>query len=188
MNAISYKAAYCFFPRATFEERKGAICCNSRRPRQKVALDKYRDRGWDFSQNSREAPDPEFKSLFQLHETRWVGDKYCWTLPLDTKDVVDDTSKYLALGYEPRSFSRVSIKDFDPFTFNGWTMTWANMKQHYFLLTDQVRKPYFKFHYHIPFEGRRSTRLVTGALGDIKRALKDEFPKDALYVSFFYLH
>lgn len=85
MNIISFENAYCLYPRGTLLERRSLICATAG-PRQERARQKYITRGWDMVQalDCNERHDP--KSAF-AQRSRWIGDGFCWTIPLPLKGV-----------------------------------------------------------------------------------------------------
>lgn len=111
MNIITFDAAYSFYPIATFEDRSALKIPGSRhRP---DVLAKYIKRGWRvysmFGPGDLARP---YDSPFLPNVTRWVGDRHCWTIPLDTSGVKLRT----ALSPSSEHFS------WDPSTQNGWKM------------------------------------------------------------------
>lgn len=81
MNLISYDSAISLFPKATFEDRR-AVSFDCSRDAEKLALQKYTNRGWKIGPNilpfeaSGEAP-------FYVGTHRWVNDDKSWIVPLD---------------------------------------------------------------------------------------------------------
>ncbi|KAG1770282.1 hypothetical protein EV702DRAFT_1271103 [Suillus placidus] len=111
MNIITFDAAYSFYPIATFEDRSALKIPGSRhRP---DVLSKYIKRGWRVHTvfGPKDLAQP-YESPFLPNVTRWVGDRHCWTVPLDTSGVKLRT----ALSPSSEQFS------WDPSTQNGWTM------------------------------------------------------------------
>ncbi|KAG1815347.1 hypothetical protein EV424DRAFT_1412293 [Suillus variegatus] len=111
MNIITFDAAYSFYPIATFEDRSALKIPGSRhRP---DVLAKYIKRGWRayslFRPGDLARP---YESPFLPNITRWVGDRHCWTVPLDTS------------GVELRGALSPSSEQFswDPSTQSGWTL------------------------------------------------------------------
>lgn len=108
MNIITFNAAYSFYPVATFEERMAIQIPGSN---QLDAVAKYVQRGWRVYAvfGPEHAARPQ---LFLLDEKRWVGDRHCWSIPLDTT------------GVTPRPQLSISSEHFswDPSIENGWTM------------------------------------------------------------------
>ncbi|KAG2067252.1 hypothetical protein BDR04DRAFT_1233498 [Suillus decipiens] len=111
MNIITFDAAYSFYPVATFEDRSALKIPGSKhRPN---VLAKYIRRGWRVYSVFRPVDLTQpYKSPFLPNVPRWVGDCYCWTVPLDTSGVIPRT----ALSPSSERFS------WDPSTQNGWTM------------------------------------------------------------------
>lgn len=84
MSVISCDTAYSLYPKATFEERTSWICGTNREPRTIAALNKYHRRGWIV------APtffDIEYRQDYHVGEERHIGDRYCWTIPLDKSQI-----------------------------------------------------------------------------------------------------
>lgn len=108
MNIITFDAAYSFYPVTTFEERMAIQIPGSNRL---DAVAKYVQRGWRvyavFGPEHVNHP-----KLFLLNEKRWVGDRHCWSIPLDTT------------GVTPRPALSLSSERFswDPSIQNGWRM------------------------------------------------------------------
>lgn len=111
MNIITFDAAYSFYPIATFEDRSALKIPGSRhRP---DVLAKYIKRGWRAYSVLRPGDLAQpYESPFLPNVTRWVGDRHCWTVPLDTSGVTPRT----ALSPSSEQFS------WDPSTQNGWTI------------------------------------------------------------------
>ncbi|KAG2134676.1 hypothetical protein BD769DRAFT_1443076 [Suillus cothurnatus] len=114
MNIITFDAAYSFYPIATFENRCALKIPGSRhRP---DVLAKYIKRGWRVYSVFRPGDVAQpYESPFLPNVTRWVGDRHCWTVPLDTSGVTPRT----ALSPSSEQFS------WDPSTQNGWKMLTA---------------------------------------------------------------
>ncbi|KAG2141376.1 uncharacterized protein EDB93DRAFT_1159358 [Suillus bovinus] len=140
MNIITFDAAYSFYPIATFEDRSALQIPGSRhRP---DVLAKYIRRGWrvytllrpgDFAQ--------PHESPFLPNVTRWVGDRHCWIVPLDTSGV----ELRPALSPTSRQFS------WDPSTQNGWTML-AKRSSSVEMDSNLVATTMFRYNYIIPSE------------------------------------
>jgi hypothetical protein len=194
MNAITHKAAYSFFPRATFEARKNAVCRDIIKADTQGLLEKYRERGWDYSDSLSRYPDsPErwFRDLFHYRETRWVGDKYCWTLPLMSLDVNGETDAHsglrtvaqprrrlVTLGRGAQDIEEVELEDYDLIALNGWTLSWVGQiwgKGYFSLLTDEVRAFVFGDVYQVPREYRRAVKTFVRRLDEVSRALPSEY-------------
>lgn len=81
MNVITWKFAYCLYPKATLEDRRSLVC-RSEGPKQVIAEQKYQSRGWDMVRTLRaDGPlgeDPSFPSGL-----RFMGDKHSWRIALD---------------------------------------------------------------------------------------------------------
>lgn len=108
MNIITFDAAYSFYPVATFEERMAIEILGSNRF---DVVAKCLKRGWRVY--TKFGLDHVARSQrFLLNEQRWVGDRHCWSIPLDTTGVTP--RPVLSLSSEPFSW--------DPSTQNGWIM------------------------------------------------------------------
>ena len=81
MNAITYKAAYSLFPKATFEEKVNLVTA-IRDTKYEDAVQKYADRGWRPTKEISSEMQKNAKSSFR-YEKRWVIDGKTWILPLD---------------------------------------------------------------------------------------------------------
>ncbi|KIK49276.1 hypothetical protein CY34DRAFT_310412 [Suillus luteus UH-Slu-Lm8-n1] len=139
MNIITFDAAYSFYPVATFEERMAIQIPGSNRL---DVVAKYVKRGWRVYAVF--GPDHVARSQrFLLNEKRWVGDRHCWSIPLDTT------------GVTPRPVLSLSSEPFlwDPSTQNGWIMecegdspsTYVpNMRTHLVMTT------IFRYNYSLP--------------------------------------
>ncbi|KAF8185704.1 hypothetical protein BJ912DRAFT_972907 [Pholiota molesta] len=79
MNVITHNAAYSFFPRGTFIERRAQACTD--RTTAMAAFKKYRERGWSLNQfiTRDEFDDSTFAFARGI---RYVGDAQCWTIPI----------------------------------------------------------------------------------------------------------
>lgn len=112
MNVISFEKAYCLYPKATFEERRSLICATEG-PAQGVAIRKYTQRGWKMIDKNLDWA-RDVKTSFQViyHIVRHMGDRYCWTIPLDTTNIPDRL--YLGEG-RPRLTS-------DPASASSWRL------------------------------------------------------------------
>ncbi|KAI0076966.1 hypothetical protein K474DRAFT_1754359 [Panus rudis PR-1116 ss-1] len=126
MNVISHEAAYCLYPEATLEYRWSLLCATNG-PRQDHALDKYELRGWFIVC---EIYSSKAKKLFQAPtdslgnkppRTRWIGDGFCWTIPLDTTGI---PRKFLEPSPRSSGLTR------DPVTANSWSIIIDNDSQH----------------------------------------------------------
>jgi hypothetical protein len=108
MNIITFDAAYSFYPVATFEERMAIQIPGSNRL---DVIAKYVKRGWRVYAVF--GPEHVTRSeRYLLNEKRWVGDRHCWSIPLDTT------------GVTPRPALSLSSERFswDPSIQNGWIM------------------------------------------------------------------
>ncbi|KAG1754581.1 hypothetical protein EDB19DRAFT_1667165 [Suillus lakei] len=143
MNIITFDAAYSFYPVATFEERIAVQVPGSN---NSDVIAKYVERGWRVYAVFRpEDVTRPHKSPFLLNETRWVGDRYCWSIPLDTT------------GVTPRPELSLSSERFswDPSIQNGWNMKFVRNstatkvpKMH----THLVMTTIFRYNYTFPDE------------------------------------
>ncbi|KAG1891198.1 hypothetical protein F4604DRAFT_398097 [Suillus subluteus] len=108
MNIITFDAAYSLYPVATFEERMAIQIPGSNRL---DVVKKYVQRGWRVFAvfGPEHVTHPQ---LFLLNEKRWVGDRHCWSIPLDTTGVTPRP----ALSLSSECFS------WDPSIQNGWIM------------------------------------------------------------------
>ncbi|KLO11402.1 hypothetical protein SCHPADRAFT_998949 [Schizopora paradoxa] len=92
MNAITHKAAYSLFPKATFEE-KVALFTAIRETKHENALQKYIDRGWKLVKFiTPEVQQNPHSSL--RYGRRWVSDNKSWVLPLDTTGLGRDDDNF----------------------------------------------------------------------------------------------
>ncbi|KAF7985885.1 hypothetical protein HWV62_43764 [Athelia sp. TMB] len=152
MNLISWDYAVALYPRATFElsiNQRCHIIPFSLFPSEiaraesdaTAAIEKYRARGKvDIPWSERE----ESKLAFFEGVHRYVGDNFCWTLPLDTTGIKPWRS-------EPRSPPRLTP---DLVFNNGWTMVvhQERMTPAYSVLTS----PLLKYNYICPSESIRN--------------------------------
>ncbi|KAG2123282.1 hypothetical protein DEU56DRAFT_830141 [Suillus clintonianus] len=150
MNIITFNAAYSFYPIATFEDRSAVKIPGSRhRP---DVLAKYVKRGWRVYSvfRPKDIAQP-YKSPFLPNVTRWVGDRHCWTIPLDTS------------GVGPRTASSPSSEQFswDPSTQNGWIMKTMPAAMKGLSVPDMDYNPItttiFRYNYIVPSESLAST-------------------------------
>ncbi|KAH6911171.1 hypothetical protein BKA70DRAFT_1146507 [Coprinopsis sp. MPI-PUGE-AT-0042] len=88
MNFISYEAAYSMYAAATFDARVATVNGDKLTDKELRAIMKYQNRGWTFTTNLR-LHGPRAMQLFHFDETRWVGDRHVWRLPLKTLDTPD---------------------------------------------------------------------------------------------------
>ncbi|KAI0076914.1 hypothetical protein K474DRAFT_1622018 [Panus rudis PR-1116 ss-1] len=144
MNLISFEAAYSLYPRATLEERKSLIC-QSRSINREEAIDKYRQRGWELINGIEGFHDAK---LFHVSlpnsrvpsATRWVGDRHCWTMQLDTSGIM-----LRSLQSTPRSkpLSR------DPALGNSWKVDLDRLEYPYkaSMTFTPVQSPFLYFGY-----------------------------------------
>jgi hypothetical protein len=79
MNIITHNAAYSFFPRGTFTERRSLSCVIA--DTATVPFEKYESRGWSIDHNITREEFDDPKSAF-ARGRRYVGDARCWTLPI----------------------------------------------------------------------------------------------------------
>lgn len=93
MNFISWHKAYCLYPLATLEHRKGLRRRKHWQPAEeelhesdRLALAKYADRGFSIV---RVGQRPAEDRLYLPNVVRRVGDAHCWTIPLDCTGVTD---------------------------------------------------------------------------------------------------
>lgn len=109
MNVLTYRAAYSFFPRETFDNRRAV-------PKQETkaldAIRKYADRGWEFISSTLPARLSPHKNSELQRRKRWVDDSYTWVLPFDTTGVKG------RLGANENSL--LTSLSCDPFTINGF--------------------------------------------------------------------
>ena len=86
MNFISCDAAYSLYPKATFKSSTALICKDVNDVRTESAIDKYRNRGWKIYDD---IYDLDYKRDYYAFQERWVGDRHCWTIPLDTTSITE---------------------------------------------------------------------------------------------------
>jgi hypothetical protein len=109
MNVISAEAAYCLYPRATLDEQRSLVLEASKIGQ---VLRKYAERGFRIQALMR----PSDARVFQLKETRWVGDASTWTLRLDTRGIT-----------LPSAPSATSERlPCDPVVLNSWRISLSN--------------------------------------------------------------
>lgn len=83
MNLISYEKAYCLYPRATVHEHLSLVTTLRPSRGHPAALAKYESRGFGILSSESLLPhDPDFPL-----GTRYIGDRQCWTLPLNLEGV-----------------------------------------------------------------------------------------------------
>ncbi|KAK7696086.1 hypothetical protein QCA50_000729 [Cerrena zonata] len=125
MNVISCDMAYSLYPKATFGKRSSLICIPATNSQTATAHAKYRKRGWSVRHTFTEF---EFKNDYHLDVFRSMGDKHCWSIPLDpipiteriplsqgSKPLEHDpvvTSSWL-LGHERNAGGRMDFNVFD---------------------------------------------------------------------------
>ncbi|KAK7682806.1 hypothetical protein QCA50_014190 [Cerrena zonata] len=141
MNLISYEMAYSLYPKATFEKRTSltSVGTGPHNETKAEAHYKYYLRGWDvqdeFSESEREKD-------FYTHAFRWLGDKRCWSIPLDTSFI----TKRVPLSEGSKPMIR------DPVVISNWVLTWkyrggANMSANVFsdpnLACSYVTDPFY---------------------------------------------
>lgn len=85
MNAITFKAAYSFFPLATFEERRN-LANGYLHTRNSHLLEKYEERGWTTVIRIKASEQGNPSSSLR-HEKRWTLDDKTWVLPLNVGDL-----------------------------------------------------------------------------------------------------
>lgn len=115
MNVISYEMAYSLYPKATFEERTSLISGHSFQDSKKDAHEKYRVRGWDVEQEFSES---DLETVYHTQAFRWIGDKHCWSIPLDTSFITNRIP--LAKGSNPM------IRD--PIVISNWVLFYSERK------------------------------------------------------------
>ncbi|KAF9553217.1 hypothetical protein CPC08DRAFT_822453 [Agrocybe pediades] len=142
MNVITHDRAYAVFPRATFDEHKTMINLpasarrGSHRAREELALEKYKQRGWEIisSISPTEFQDPKF--MFS-HGTRRLGDSKCWTIPLNPKlglpERCMETSSW-ALHYDENLQPKISFAIF----------SWKRLKFSH-LFVDELLRRYIEY-------------------------------------------
>ncbi|KAI3998080.1 hypothetical protein K525DRAFT_158484, partial [Schizophyllum commune Loenen D] len=101
MNAITFRAAYSFFPVNTFVSMSG-VCFED--DTFNGASAKYRRRGYDLRGSVEERAFPGLGDEVLCQE-RYVGDKYTWVVNFDTES-------------DPYP---------DPFLFHSWMMVWSKL-------------------------------------------------------------
>lgn len=111
MNVITHKAAYSFFPRATFEEKRNLA---TQHAENTAVLDKYEERGWvtEFGIE----PDHQLNLSSSLrYEKRWTRDNKTWIFPFEIKSI-GYTDRHEAYDFvETASFDlTMSMQDFMP--------------------------------------------------------------------------
>jgi hypothetical protein len=111
MNVISYNAAYCLYPRATFEERR-TLAMSVSTDGEAEALSKYAIRGWRIQYDVFAHEEGKPQSSFYMHQTRWVDDKRSWVIPLDVTG---------AIKRPPPSLTS-STFTWDPVEQNSWKL------------------------------------------------------------------
>ncbi|PBK93810.1 hypothetical protein ARMGADRAFT_1079313 [Armillaria gallica] len=88
MNVIGCDFAYCLYPRATIEYgvsiRRRGTDNNSFRARMK-----YTERGWMCLNRDTSMPSLDLRSV-----NRPIGDRFCWTIPIDYKVSTDNFAEY----------------------------------------------------------------------------------------------
>ncbi|KAF7971977.1 hypothetical protein HWV62_19315 [Athelia sp. TMB] len=170
MNVITYNRAISFYPLVSFEFRRnqemalyGASLGNTESAR--VAIQKYRRRGFEPGgyqgaadsryhclSNICSLSDPS-RTLFQHGSDRKVGDRWCWTIRLDTGDVSpqvwveDGPWEFAHEGDEGAGASAAEVRAQDPIMHNKWCMTGF-----LFILSPKyslLRLPIFKYGYAV---------------------------------------
>ena len=111
MNVIAYDCAYSLYPRATFEERISMYCASGRpTERDAAAMGKYQARGFRIIYKW---PDSRYDQNVVPITTRWIDDRYTWTMPLPLDGVTT-----------PRPFNLISSAfSTDPCYFTTWKLS-----------------------------------------------------------------
>lgn len=112
MNVISYNAAYCLYPYATFEERR-TLAMSVATPNEAEALGKYAVRGWRILHDVWAHEENNPQSSFYMFKNRWVEDRKSWIIPLNLTGVV--------LRPPPSATSDTFF--WDPVIQNSWKLT-----------------------------------------------------------------
>ena len=106
MNVITFKAAYCLYPRATFEERTSLLMMNNN-SRVTTAVAKYCLRGWTFTYN----PIPHKSHYYHIGKMQNVNDSMTWKIP-----VCQGLQTHAALSSTSLPFT------WDPIKPNSWVI------------------------------------------------------------------
>ncbi|THH04355.1 hypothetical protein EW145_g5587 [Phellinidium pouzarii] len=111
MNVITYRAAYSFYPKGTFEEGL-MLPCDTREVNHDSGIEKYKARGWTVTHFAAEPfSDPE-EHAFVLGK-RWVDDSSSWMI------LFNDCSRILRhAGIPTKNIERVV----DPITLNSFSL------------------------------------------------------------------
>ncbi len=96
MNAITHKAAYSLFPKATFEKNL-TLFTAVRETKHEEAIRKYIDRGWILKKSISSEEQRDDGNAPLRYEKRWVTDSKSWVIPLDTTGL-DRNDDSLELG------------------------------------------------------------------------------------------
>lgn len=144
MNYIAWDHVCSFYPLGTFEERRALVTYDKSRSFSKAML-KYASRGFRIDSilfNSQTT-----KGAFRFG-TRFVGDGQCWTVKLDTTDIVP-----------PPAGVQVDL------TVNGWEL-YKHEDRTYSKVDDAfgacaiwfvpLRSPIFRYRYSVPAKFLRS--------------------------------
>ncbi|KAK7696092.1 hypothetical protein QCA50_000735 [Cerrena zonata] len=115
MNVISFETAYSLYPKATFEKRQSLVCPGTGRD-EDAALQKYENRGWTMATTDLTwARDLEPCFHIVYHRVRFMGDSFCWTIPLDISMIPDRL--------DPGEGSPRLLKD--PAAATSWTLDYS---------------------------------------------------------------
>ena len=137
MNVISYNAAYCLYPRATFEERR-TVAMSVSTYGEAEALGKYAIRGWKILYDIWAHEENKPQSSFYMHQIRWVDDNKSWVIPLDLTGVV----------MRPPLSATSDTFTWDPVVQNSWKL--VRKKSDGLLMTYCVAKStVFRYNYLI---------------------------------------
>jgi len=162
MNFISYNAAYCLYPRATFEERR-TVSMSVSNQGEAEALGKYAVRGWKILHEIWAHEEKNTKSSFYMYHPRWVDDERSWAIPLDLTGVV----------MRPPPSVTSDAFTWDPVIQNSWKLARNNGGK--LLMTYHVAKStLFRYNYLVadhPFMQKLVTFFMhQGALEGTKRS------------------
>ncbi|KAF9034339.1 hypothetical protein BJ165DRAFT_1396099 [Panaeolus papilionaceus] len=141
MSIITYAKAYCFYPKATFEESR-SLLHSTQGTNQDAAIKKYEKRGWVMVHGMPPGVErDDYKSAF-FPCKRFVGDGKCWTIALDPVMPFGQPQMQTGLGQIAMSH---------PIEANSWELCFANERDEYKaeMVFYNLSSPCFKFRYMV---------------------------------------
>ncbi len=136
MNVIGCDFAYCLYPCATIEYgvsiRRTGTDNNSFRARMK-----YAERGWMCLNRDTSMPSLDLRSVNQP-----IGDRFCWTIPIDYKVSTDNFAEYQTRRSKDKLTGHSWRLNFAPKPDNGFYLVYGWLLlpefQQSYCVTDKV--------------------------------------------------